>query len=427
MSFKGPLVPNCLSTKLFNDSYFFSVLKGRIHPSVEEVYRVLDKVRSYYELTDSLSWGKYIGAAIQEADALRTGKSSWSFFLESSPIRPFALGEVVKEFRTHSGMNKGKPAFYCIQGVNARLLSLSPRARNAVCQVASQFNFLESESASYSPISAYTRDRSQGPQVSLGFLSSLIVRDFLFKDHKTQQLLQPLFADLSEKSYQGGYLMPTHIAKDRRTSFIEKLRANIASLSIFAQWGRSEVGSKDPVLQVFTAAPCFKGEDTPEPDSFGHQVCLLLVPVQYEIVAQIAVLRSLESRERIPLHFTLVGQGAFRNPESVMSEAFKLVLDTVNGFPIDVYFHGYTVSDVAKIKRNLPRGLEVKDMTADEFFSRPMPSPSKAAPLTAAAARVAATFVVKADSSTSVVRTVSTPADVSPAAATVAGVMEDIV
>ena len=59
----------------------------------------------------------------------------------------------------------------------------------------------------------------------------------------------------------------------------------------------------------------------PQVTKTGEAICKMLVTAQYRAVAQIAAMRSVTTSESVSLHLTLVGQGAFNNPENVMKEA----------------------------------------------------------------------------------------------------------
>ena len=82
-------------------------------------------------------------------------------------------------------------------------------------------------------------------------------------------------------------------------------------------------------------------------------------------------MRSLVSGTRVSLHLTLVGQGAFNNPPSVLASALRAVYETVRYFEVDVYIHGYSNSDVEKIEHSLPTGVQgvIRKMTKEHFFS----------------------------------------------------------
>ena len=67
--------------------------------------------------------------------------------------------------------------------------------------------------------------------------------------------------------------------------------------------------------------------------------------------------------KRVNLHFTLVGQGAFNNPQSVLKNALEAVYDTVSYFDVDVFIHGFDDSAVKKIQDSLPIHADLMDET----------------------------------------------------------------
>jgi hypothetical protein len=275
--------------------------------------------------------------------------------------------------RNRRSLVANSATFQIVQGVSALLLPASKFAKNAVMQVASQFNFLESVTYEYSAIDQYLTDRTQGPQASLGSLSALLVRDHAFRRYDPQAHYFKMITTYCNRScYIGGYFMPYEANENEQTCMLAMLRRNIGSLSVLAQWGVSDVGGVS-LLQVFTAAPSYQGRASPDTGSSGEKICNLLVSEQYAAVAKIAAMRSVVSSARVPLHLTLVGQGAFNNPPSVMKAAFDAVYYAVKAYDVDVYFHGFSAADVGKIRAALPQKLvDIELMSRDRFFETGM-------------------------------------------------------
>ena len=167
--------------------------------------------------------------------------------------------------------------------------------------------------------------------------------------------------------------MPYEAAGEGEQKYmLAMLQKNIGSLSVLAQWGLPDVGGFE-LLQVFTAAPSYQGRASPDTGSPGEKICNLLVSEQYAAVAKIAAMRSVVSSARVPLHLTLVGQGAFNNPPSVMKAAFDAVYCAVKAYDVDVYFHGFSAADVGKIRAALPQKLvDIELMSRDRFFETGM-------------------------------------------------------
>ena len=337
------------------------VIAGSIPKEVTYVYEtikehidtnalVLDK-RPYN------SWKDYVCTALLAFEWIKNS-------IHKFP-RSFTVGEINDLYMSLKTSKQGNRSskFNVVVGVDAKLLPASKLAKNAVLQVASQFNFLESKTPEYTDITEYYNDATQGPQASIGSLAALILRDAAFKDRDPQTIF-----GTAKDVYKGGYLMPSKLDEpEQNSALLTHLRTNIKDLRILAQWGLPELGAA-PLLQVFTAAPSFQEEEGDDEDlrvalkpaqgSTDEEICTLLVTSQYRAVAQIAALRSLAAQERIPLHLTLVGQGAFNNPGCAVKSALQAVYDVVDGFDVDVYIHCFNMeNDVVNLRMNLPGDL----------------------------------------------------------------------
>lgn len=339
-----------------------SVIAGVTPKEVKEVY---ETIKNHIDTNALVSdkrpynvWKEYVNQASLAFEWIKDS-------IRKFP-RAFTVGEINDLYmsRKTSEQRNGFPTFKVVVGVDAKLLPASQLAKNAVLQVASQFNFLESKTPDYMAITEYYNDATQGPQASMGSLAALIVRDAGFREKDPQTIFETV---KDAGVYKGGYLMPTKLeSPEQKSALLTHLRTNIKDLRILAQWGLPELGAS-PLLQVFTAAPSFqeeKGDDEavrealkPEQGSTDEQICTLLVTFQYRAVAQIAALRS-SAVARIPLHLTLVGQGAFNNPGCAMKSALQAVHDAVKGFNVDVYIHCFNMdNDVINLRMNLPYDL----------------------------------------------------------------------
>jgi hypothetical protein len=195
-------------------------------------------------------------------------------------------------------------------------------------------------------------------------LSALIVRDMAFKSRDPNKAFFT-----GTQCYEGGYFMPYKLKADEQMNILQEIHSKISQLNILAEWGIPDI-CDSKILHVFTAAPSYQDQPPPPIQSPGQKLCTLLVEAQYRTIAQIAVLRSAEIQTRVPPHLTLVGQGVFNNPPSVIKSAFQAVYDTVNGFDVDVYFHGYGDADMGKVKGNLPTALgKIPILYAATFFA----------------------------------------------------------
>jgi len=350
----------------FRDSYSLeAVLEGSVHMDVTNIYAVLYslRIRHYNNLVSSgkQTWQSYVNEALSHVNTQH---------LLSNVVapRPFSVGLIGDAFRACSPLpDVGGASFVVVRGVSALLLPASRFAKHAILQVASQFNFLESKTPQYTPVDQYLEDLTQGPQASLGSLAALLIRDKWFNRSDPNAAFFHGWASC----YQGGYFMPYKISDERQGRLLTFIANKIHELSIFAQWGAPDVGEFS-LMQVFTAAPSYQdAARCPVDGSFGEKICALLVVEQYRAVARIAAMRSVRIKARVPLHLTLVGQGAFNNPPSVMKAAFEAVYSTVRDYEVDVFIHGYNDNDVEKITNSVPADMVLgKIMPATEFFSK---------------------------------------------------------
>lgn len=108
----------------------------------------------------------------------------------------------------------------------------------------------------------------------------------------------------------------------------------------------------------------------PKPNSWGAKICEIIVSAQYEALAKLAVIRSLENNTIVNLHLTLVGQGAFNNPLAVLQTSLRKVADVVKGHEnIHVYIHAFDEKDEAKIRNSFSTDFFIlKNMEIKEFM-----------------------------------------------------------
>jgi len=306
------------------------------------------------------------------AQLLKTIKS----LLESvnKPLQTTSIGFLNEKFSELSKKSLS-PTYYLVKGVDAAQFPASPLADNSIQQVASQFNFLESQTKNYSEITDYHDDPTQGPKASLACLSSLILRDHQYKPPTNSQ---PLFTI----GYSNGYLEPSVIyvgdpnMESLRKDLLAQIENKIEELNVLAQWTKPNPSFKknSKILQVFCAAPSFQNSSgIPQKDTFSEKLTTLLVVAEYTAICQIAALLSTKQNKQINLHLTLVGQGAFNNPPYTLQKAFEAVRDTLNGCNVNVYIHAYDESAIYKAKKALKdmegTKIDYSEMTSAGFFA----------------------------------------------------------
>jgi len=172
-----------------------------------------------------------------------------------------------------------------------------------------------------------------------------------------------------KKFYVNGFLNLNDFTDAENPEFLKKfehdVENNIGAFRILPQWVECEAtGARQ--LQVIAAAPiCTKR--TPK-----FKLNLDLVVPQYEVAAKLAVLLSHMNDDRpIPLHLTLIGQGAFNNHEDIMFAALQEVREILRGHNnIHVYIHAFNITDQNTVKKALG---EIATMDKFAFMNATLP------------------------------------------------------
>lgn len=284
------------------------------------------------------------------------------------PLQSFKLNEI-RDIKQRYRSNPDIHPIYIFE-VGGNVLNLHKTAMDeAIVQVASQYNSLESVNTDFSPVVNWFWDKTQGPMACLQALAATKHRESAAIQGKLPDIIKDLLDDcivtskelggliksnvkITEKYpnlYKNGYFRPSVIEKEN-LSDLRKLSAhikkNIGKLGFNSQWVKCE-GSSKKQLQVFNAAPSFQGDhswlrwdDKDDPRVVIYkEICENLVVEQYRSIAQVAAIKSCESGRQEELHIYQVGQGAFYNPPEIMSSVLKVIKDELEGFNVKVYLH----------------------------------------------------------------------------------------
>lgn len=294
----------------------------------------------------------------------------------ASPLHTWDLSSIDEAFlraktKTPPEGTATLPTLFLVKGLSVNYLHDYPQGKNAILQLASQFNFLESPSTSKTNVLNYLGDRTQGPQGSIEAAAAALHRTALEGEGKLVHALHNVLSGDVSRYYQNGYFEPHKISDAEQNTLLTSIKANIKKMTILPQWVTCEASGANQ-LHVFSAAPSYQGASSPAAGSFGAQLCDELVSAQYEAIAKLAVIRSVSTGQEVPVHFTLVGQGAFHNPASVMANSFKKVAQIVKGYnKIKVYIHGYGAGDQASIRAAIdPTSFTIEELTKEEFQAR---------------------------------------------------------
>ncbi|MBN9288413.1 MAG: hypothetical protein BGO43_14215 [Gammaproteobacteria bacterium 39-13] len=293
----------------------------------------------------------------------------------------YTMGEIKKTSeKAAEAVVEGEatPLITVVQGVSASDLHRYALGDNSVFQVASQFDFQESRGAFDTPVSDYPFDPTQGPYASIEAAAGALHRKAAKKSGKLPHALTDMFPEgLLAKYpnlYKDGYLELSTITEEAdKQRLLDHIEANIDKLKILPQWVTCEA-TQVQQLQVFTAAPSFQTQSIPDVHSVDHQICEALVVAQYRASAQLAVIRSRETGLTVPLHLTMVGQGAFNNNPIVMQKAMEAVAQVVKGEKVAVYVHAYSAADKDKLMPQMTGSFNIAEMNVEEFKRTPHPN-----------------------------------------------------
>jgi hypothetical protein len=293
------------------------------------------------------------------------------------PPKTFTLKEIRELYNNITNKNprnnKAKAKFILTTDVNINYLHESPRAHHAFVQLASQFNYLEAAGPHIATVTSYVSDKTQGPMGSIEAAAAALHRRATIENGTLKHALIDVLPEGHENYYKDGYLelykIPTD---DEKKALHEHIKNTIENMAILPQWVINEAGGIKNI-QVFAAAPSYQGHKNVAPlasSEEGHLV-RLLVKVQYEAIAKMAVIRSILTNKEVNVHLTRVGQGAFENPPETMGDAFSEVAQAVRGYDrVFVYIHGFDQDQTDKNKAQIDKKklISYTELDRDSFF-----------------------------------------------------------
>lgn len=276
-----------------------------------------------------------------------------------------AFNDIVGKYRKHVN----DQIIVIARGINVVKLHTLAIGTNCVLQIASQFDFQESVDDNDAPVSSYRFDMTQGPQASIQATAAALHRKAAKHTGELKHALIDLLnipmsnnmmlMDKYPRVYRNGYLQLGMVNNqdDKEAIFIHIL-SNIDKLRILPQWAMCE-SSLAMQLQVFCAAPSFQ-DTIIKPTPIDDNICLCLMVAQYRAIAQVAVILSRIRGRAVPLHLTLVGQGAFKNSRHIIGAMIDNVAEVTNGENVQVYVHAFNEQTENVIRANLTQGYEKK-------------------------------------------------------------------
>jgi hypothetical protein len=302
-------------------------------------------------------------------------------------FEPLTLGELrrrVVEARSRRPEAEGRARLWVFAGASpvtdiGSLQAFGPP--DALFQVASQFNCLESPGPYLTPVAHYLTDPTQGPRASISAFPGTLLRHYAAPDGRGGRFEQAsdgrqieLLGDVCPPEVGGaknGYLMDDTIADP--PAFLAALRARFEHIRVGVhddvevvlgtQWDgevppRSGRSGGPRIAQVFTstvAGGIYGGEGLDE----------LFVPIAKVLqrAAYLGTLLAAAALGRSKVVLTLIGGGVFGNPVEVIWDALSWALAEVEPLlseDLEVVLNGRDVLERLGAERLLagtrPRG-----------------------------------------------------------------------
>lgn len=283
-----------------------------------------------------------------------------------------SLGELrsqVSELPTASGSLRVS----CVQA-DVRRLHADPASRDALFQVASQFNLLEMTAPAITPehgVTRYASDPTQGPACAIAAGAATIYRNYLVdvagqrgqRASRQVDCLRALGLALGNKggllwTMRNGYALPTErglamLDSRLRAADADSLHDWRALLCVGLHEDVEVTDAEDEqqrVSQVFCSAVPVSYSGLPS--ALWRRFATLVLDATYEATLLIAALRQARKGSGT-VFLTRVGGGAFGNEAAWIDQAMVRALRRVQAFPLDVRLvsHGAPSSSLLEIAR----------------------------------------------------------------------------
>lgn len=242
--------------------------------------------------------------------------------------------------------------------VDIMALQAAPENKNALFQVASNFNALEGINGKWKSVEEYCNDPTQGPFAALSAAPGAFLREeFLIQ--KTGQEEQATWESLQTTKkkqvvllpddnieYKNGYLKfktgkqdailknLTDLTKDFFIGYQKNVQVTFDHLN----WETKQLSPvNDPsqlISQAFTAALFIGWDETPENDK-NLEIAKLILKYAYETTIRLA---AAEGHKKV--YLTLLGGGAFDNPTEWVIEAIKELIPFIKENDLTVILNG---------------------------------------------------------------------------------------
>ncbi|MEO7891071.1 MAG: hypothetical protein ABIW19_13805 [Vicinamibacterales bacterium] len=288
--------------------------------------------------------------------------------------RSYAIGELttpsVRDLREQAaplvGTLQGRLTVSSISG-DVRRMHADPANRNALFQVASQFNLLEMSGPDVTPedgVTRYAHDRTQGPACALAAGAATVYRNYFVPvsgrigQARDRQIdcLRDVGAELGNDrnelwTMRNGYAQCTkkglEIIADKLEGCdadgVDRIR-DLVRIGIHKRVQVTDVQGEHLVSQAFCSGlPVSYSDVSPK---HWKSFAVLVLEAAYEATLWAAVVNAHDSGCRV-LFLTQLGGGAFGNEPEWIDGAMRRALAKVMGVALDVRLVSYGRPDAA--------------------------------------------------------------------------------
>jgi len=272
-----------------------------------------------------------------------------------------SLKELRQRARVALGNLAGSVKVSCVSG-DVRTMHRDSANRNALFQVASQFNLLEMTGPDITPeegVTRYSDDHTQGPACAIAAGAATVYRNY-FADvdgqsgqnrHRQIDCLSDLGAALGNHgealwAMRNGYALCTDkgltaIDRSLAASSDEQINELRDLLRIGLHWNVEVTDASNPrplVSQAFCSALPVSYSSIPA--RRWRAFATLVLEGAYEATLWAATLNAHQSSSKV-VFLTQVGGGAFGNDDSWVQDALRRALEIVKDIRLDVRLVSY--------------------------------------------------------------------------------------
>jgi ribosomal protein L33 len=222
-----------------------------------------------------------------------------------------------------------------------------PENKNALFQVASQFNLLEMYRPENTPemgITIYQYDRTQGPACAMTCAAGTLYRNY-FTNINTLDNIEKLFTKKYWEFKNGYTIFDENEIDTFEKEVLEKKEEILNNLKLGIQWDTEVIGTNHCVSQIYCSAVPVSYNDikAEELDSFSK----IILEAVYEATFIAGILNETSNI----IYLTLIGGSSFGNNKDWIMSAIEKNIEKYKDFDLDLRFITYSFIPDREIQR----------------------------------------------------------------------------